>query len=193
MKNISSFFLLGAVVLFASSCTVEKRKYMSGYHVEWKHRTEMAQAKPAEKLQLVAESTTVEAAVVTEYAAAPVPVAEVNAIPVQPVALIPTAKKQQAPAQVVAPVKSTTQAYAFNAKSRAAAPKTALMASSAALGVKKMSQISKLVLVIIALFIPPLAVYLSEGSWNGTCWLNLVLTLLFFIPGFIHALIVILG
>ncbi|MEO6691235.1 MAG: YqaE/Pmp3 family membrane protein [Saprospiraceae bacterium] len=51
----------------------------------------------------------------------------------------------------------------------------------------------KLLLVIIALFLPPLAVYLYFGKWNGTCWLNLILTLLFFIPGFIHALIVILG
>ena len=51
----------------------------------------------------------------------------------------------------------------------------------------------KLLLIIIALFIPPLAVYLHFGKWNGTCWLNLILTFLFFIPGFIHALIVILG
>lgn len=50
-----------------------------------------------------------------------------------------------------------------------------------------------LLLVIIALFIPPLAVYLHQGEWNGKCWLNLLLTLLFFLPGFIHALIVILG
>jgi uncharacterized membrane protein YqaE (UPF0057 family) len=49
-----------------------------------------------------------------------------------------------------------------------------------------------LILVIICLFIPPLAVYLHEGSWNSTCWINLLLTLLFFLPGMIHGLIVIL-
>ncbi|MBL0317379.1 MAG: YqaE/Pmp3 family membrane protein [Flavobacteriales bacterium] len=50
-----------------------------------------------------------------------------------------------------------------------------------------------LLLIIIAIFISPLAVYLHEGSWNTTCWINLILWLLFILPGFIHALIVILG
>ncbi len=49
-----------------------------------------------------------------------------------------------------------------------------------------------ILLVILALFIPPLAVYLYQGSWDGVCWLNLILTLLFFLPGVIHALLVIL-
>jgi uncharacterized membrane protein YqaE (UPF0057 family)/GTP:adenosylcobinamide-phosphate guanylyltransferase len=48
-------------------------------------------------------------------------------------------------------------------------------------------------LVILALLLPPLAVYLYEGSWTGRCTLNLILTLLCGIPGVIHALIVVLG
>lgn len=50
-----------------------------------------------------------------------------------------------------------------------------------------------LLLVILALLLPPLAVYLHEGAINGKFWLNLILTLLFFIPGVIHALIVVLS
>ncbi len=50
-----------------------------------------------------------------------------------------------------------------------------------------------ILLVILAFFLPPLAVYLHEGTINSKFWLNLILTLLFFIPGLIHALIVILG
>ncbi|MCC6545602.1 YqaE/Pmp3 family membrane protein [Candidatus Sumerlaeota bacterium] len=50
---------------------------------------------------------------------------------------------------------------------------------------------NKIVLVIIAFFLPPLAVGLHKGL-SGTFWLNLVLTFLFWLPGFIHALIVIL-
>lgn len=50
-----------------------------------------------------------------------------------------------------------------------------------------------LLLVILALLLPPLAVYLHEGVINGKFWLNLILTLLFFIPGVIHALIVVLS
>ncbi len=50
-----------------------------------------------------------------------------------------------------------------------------------------------ILLVILALLVPPLAVYLHEGAINSKFWLNLILTLLFFLPGMIHALIVILG
>ncbi|MEO6405573.1 MAG: YqaE/Pmp3 family membrane protein [Ferruginibacter sp.] len=48
-------------------------------------------------------------------------------------------------------------------------------------------------LVILAILLPPLAVYLHEGVINNKFWLDLVLTLLFFIPGVIYALIVVLG
>ncbi|CAF0790431.1 unnamed protein product [Adineta ricciae] len=52
--------------------------------------------------------------------------------------------------------------------------------------------VSTLILVIIALFVPPLAVYLHENSCNNVTILNLILTILFFLPGLIHALWVIL-
>ncbi len=57
---------------------------------------------------------------------------------------------------------------------------------------EKRDDVRLLILVIICLFIPPLAVYLHQGSWNETCWINLLLTILFFLPGLIHGLIVIL-
>ena len=48
---------------------------------------------------------------------------------------------------------------------------------------------NKVVLIIIAFFIPPLAVFLKEGNKLGTdFWINLVLTILFWLPGFLHAL-----
>jgi uncharacterized membrane protein YqaE (UPF0057 family) len=50
-----------------------------------------------------------------------------------------------------------------------------------------------LLLVILAIILPPLAVYLHEGEINNKFWLDLILTLLFFIPGVIYALIVVLG
>ncbi len=50
-----------------------------------------------------------------------------------------------------------------------------------------------LLLVILALLLPPLAVYLHEGVINSKFWISLLLTLVFFIPGVIYALIVILG
>ena len=51
---------------------------------------------------------------------------------------------------------------------------------------------SQVLLVILAIILPPLAVYLHEGEINNKFWLDLVLTLLFFLPGVIYALIVVL-
>lgn len=50
-----------------------------------------------------------------------------------------------------------------------------------------------LLLVIIAIFIPPLAMYLHQGEINGKFWISLLLTLLFYIPGLVYTLITILG
>ena len=53
------------------------------------------------------------------------------------------------------------------------------------------SEISKLLLVIIAILIPPLAVGLKDCI-GMSLLINIVLTLLFYVPGLLHALWVIL-
>lgn len=53
------------------------------------------------------------------------------------------------------------------------------------------SEMSKLLLVIIAILLPPLAVGLKAGV-GGALILNIILTILFYIPGLLHALYVIL-
>ena len=50
---------------------------------------------------------------------------------------------------------------------------------------------NKLLLCIIAFLLPPLAVGLKEGV-GGSLILSIVLTLLFWLPGFLHALYVVL-
>ncbi len=44
-----------------------------------------------------------------------------------------------------------------------------------------------IVRIIIAIFLPPLAAFLTVGI-SLHFWLNLILTLMFFVPGMIHAL-----
>lgn len=51
---------------------------------------------------------------------------------------------------------------------------------------------SKPVLIILAIFIPPLAIYLHTREFGTTFWINLVLTLLGGLPGSLHALYVVL-
>jgi uncharacterized membrane protein YqaE (UPF0057 family) len=53
------------------------------------------------------------------------------------------------------------------------------------------SEISKVLLVIIAILIPPLAVGLKEGV-GGTLILSIVLTIFLWVPGILHALWVVL-
>ena len=52
---------------------------------------------------------------------------------------------------------------------------------------------STVVQVIFAILIPPLGVYLHEGEINSRFWIDLLLTLLFYLPGMIYALVVVLG
>jgi uncharacterized membrane protein YqaE (UPF0057 family) len=55
------------------------------------------------------------------------------------------------------------------------------------------STTNTLLLVILAILLPPLAVYLHENAINTKFWISLLLSLLFWIPGVIYALIVVLS
>ncbi len=47
---------------------------------------------------------------------------------------------------------------------------------------------NKIVQSIVAFFIPPLGVILKQRTLGMDFWINLILTLLFWLPGFLHAL-----
>lgn len=51
---------------------------------------------------------------------------------------------------------------------------------------------SKALQVIFAILIPPVGVLLHEGQINSRFWISLLLTLLFYLPGMIYALIIVL-
>lgn len=55
----------------------------------------------------------------------------------------------------------------------------------------KSAKVEQIVLIILAVLLPPLAVYLHQGEINGKFWISLLLTLLFFLPGVIYALLVV--
>lgn len=52
---------------------------------------------------------------------------------------------------------------------------------------------SKVLEIIFAILLPPLGIYLHEGEINNRFWICLLLTLLFFIPGMVYALIIVLS
>ncbi len=51
---------------------------------------------------------------------------------------------------------------------------------------------NQLLMVILCILLPPLAVYLHEGVINNKFWISVLLTLLFWLPGIIYALVVVL-
>lgn len=55
----------------------------------------------------------------------------------------------------------------------------------------KSANVDQIVLIILAVLLPPLAVYLHQGEINGKFWISVLLTILFFLPGVIYALLVV--
>ena len=51
---------------------------------------------------------------------------------------------------------------------------------------------NKILAIICAIFIPPLGVYLKEGSITMHFWIDLLLCCLFWLPGIIYALYIVL-
>ncbi len=52
---------------------------------------------------------------------------------------------------------------------------------------------NELVIILLTVLLPPLGVYLHQGEINNKFWITLVLWLLFYFPGLIYGLIVVLG
>ncbi|MTB52655.1 YqaE/Pmp3 family membrane protein [Lewinella sp. W8] len=55
------------------------------------------------------------------------------------------------------------------------------------------AETSTVLLIILAVLLPPVAVLVHQGEVNDKFWISLLLTLLFWIPGVIYALITIFG
>lgn len=58
---------------------------------------------------------------------------------------------------------------------------------------KRAPSTNTLLLVILAILLPPVAVLVHQGELNTKFWIALILTLLFYLPGLIYALLVIFG
>jgi uncharacterized membrane protein YqaE (UPF0057 family) len=97
------------------------------------------------------------------------------------------------PAKVKAAIAEFKSLSKKERKVMAKESKKELKAYKAAKKAGKEPSTNTLLLVILAILLPPLAVYLHQGEINSKFWISLLLTLLFWLPGVIYALIVILG
>src|ERR1044072_409256 len=103
-----------------------------------------------------------------------------------------TAKTEPAPATVTSAVDEFKNLSKSERRSRIKEAKKVLKEYKADKRAGREADTSLLLLVILAILLPPLAVYLKEGEINSRFWISLILTLLFWVPGVIFALLVVL-
>ena len=56
---------------------------------------------------------------------------------------------------------------------------------------KSGKKVDEAVLILLAILLPPLAVYLHQGEVNGKFWISLLLWFLVILPGIIYAILVV--
>jgi uncharacterized membrane protein YqaE (UPF0057 family) len=188
-----------AIATILSSCSIEKRVHTDGYHIEWYSNNNKS------KIQHPAQETSA-ANVVSPVNQENVMECEVGSNDSETIDSTPASIQLDSPetAEIAAEknrVNRKAMRQAVNElhkelkqQSQSTSPMQLFSGNTnkahAELG--NANEPDKVLLVILAFFLPPLAVYLYEGSWTKRCTTNLILTLLCGLPGLIHALIVIL-
>ncbi len=187
-KSALLFSVIFFAALFMSSCahrniTIEKRHYGNGYYVHTTGKIHHDKTVKSETAIAIQENQTTE----------------------EKAEIVSNKKEEAAPVVAISSASSEKK----TAKTKHATTKEAIAEpirvieknSTETAATKSVQQVSKtksvpaaddvdLVLIIILCFLlPPLAVYLSEGLTTNF-WIDLILTLLLFIPGIIFALIV---
>lgn len=162
MKKI--LFLLSVVVATLSSCTIEKRHHLSGYHIDWHHNLKKGEPAYANGENLKHEKSVIsgkeEIAVAEQMAAQEENVtveAEVPAVAIEEKASAAGGKKAAAKKSGQNVQKAEAPARHYRSSDRN------IRQTTATAGINKVesysgSRISDLVLVILAIFISPLAV-----------------------------------
>lgn len=187
---------LAAIALIYSSCTVEKRHYMSGYHVEWNHKAPKIGGDGNTTAEAIETPKNFNQAENNETTTAQNSVTYVNSLEKNITSKAATKSGTAIPNNVAS--NSNEKIVVKNdaikeSNNKVIAP--LIMNStntSQSVANHESSDTDLLILVILAILIPPLAVYLKDGSWGTRSWIALLLWLLFIIPGVIYALLVVL-
>jgi len=197
MQKTRTSLLLIAACIFISSCSIENRLYTKGFHVEWlqKKQAQEKTGKGASHIaQVQPEVTSTEETTngCQTHKTTTQAIASVT---------IPEATDKTSPFESINPpiasAASTKPLDGVNAvsSSETKVSATDVMPKNKALKRKLLRKYADdtILYVILALLLPPLAVFLYEGqNWTDRCTLNLILTILCWIPGVVHALLVIL-
>ncbi len=196
--KIKSLLNLVAVLVLAQlmfACNSSKKYYDFGAHQSAYKQTKQSPAPAAEENKTLSE-VALSAADDKAAQAEAEPVLEANTV-VAPVVTPKTSPKANVKAVMAEPAVET---------------KTITEAEMMALAKERISSMSKaerkemkkemkdavrqsrggvnVIEVVLAIFLPPLAVFLHDGI-GTSFWINIILTILGFLPGVIHALLVV--
>jgi uncharacterized membrane protein YqaE (UPF0057 family) len=195
MKNLLSFLLVFLAGQLFFSCSSKEYFRFSGTNPE-AHNKVKAQVAPAPVAAVTPAAAPV-VAVAPTPAVAPVPVLEARVAAVAPAAR----KNKLAPALAAAPPAVQPAAPVVTGQELAQArEKIASLSKAERKALKReLRQViangqaaddNTILLIILAILLPPLAVGLKEGI-GSRFWISLLLTILFFLPGVIYALLVV--
>jgi uncharacterized membrane protein YqaE (UPF0057 family) len=193
-----SLLLIAMFALLITSCTVEKRHYTDGYHVEWHNK-----AGKNKKVDYKEESTATATQQTNQQQEAVAVVTEQSA-PAQQVENVPVVSSEKLNVEKESISREEKQALRQSIREHKAMARSISRETrndSEVLGatnfsnsqISEASEPDKVLLIILAILIPPLALYLYEGEWTNRVLLNLILSILCWIPGLIHALVIIIG
>jgi uncharacterized membrane protein YqaE (UPF0057 family) len=183
MKNrIGSVILLFVAIIAISSCTMEKRRYQSGYYIDWgKNGSSTTTALSKEQMPKAEQIAAVKL---------PEPSNEVATLQGSTSDLSASNDNSFVPAKKLS-VNSPEK------KSEVAAPKK-ISKYKAYKALKKAvkehrgggnSDIPEIVLILLCIFLPPIAVGLMTDWEFEPLAINILLCLLCWLPGIIHAFI----
>lgn len=108
-----------------------------------------------------------------------------------PVVPATTASTEPDPESVKAAMKEFRSLSRSEKKARLKDAKKLLKEYRADKRAGKTAETDQVLLAILAILLPPLAVYLKTEEIGGKFWLSVILTLLFWIPGVVYALLVV--
>jgi uncharacterized membrane protein YqaE (UPF0057 family) len=191
-KNLLVLFSVfaGAAFVF-SSCsgsgdlTIQKRRYSNGFYVHRSSTPDASEKSISENAQSAAALQPEAAPATAAITAAEPQPAQASASAVQPAAQPAVAKSNRS--AVHAPAAAEKQSRPDTKVSESSKPAV----STTEKPVTPTDADTNLVLlVILAIIIPPVAVFLKDGL-STNFWISLILTLLFWVPGVIFALLVV--
>ena len=199
MKKIATLFtILFAMILVLDSCSVQKRYHRKGFTVNWNNASvkmnknrKVVHSESIQKDIVVSNSKKTEKLTKTYQAPAKNYIVHNDTSHPSAIDLSLNNSEAKIRDKISNKENSTRELSKIEVKSTKKDAKAIIKAIKKEQK-KQGANTDIVLLVLLAILLPPLAVYLYEGYWTDRCTVNLILTLLCGL-GIIHALVVILG